>query len=205
MPRKFSQTVVNTKVREQRRVFFAAGTALGLHLFLLLLSPLSSDLLELSRETQRAISIQLSQPVKPDRIEAVTPIPVIGPEKTPEAAPEVVQESVIQEAEKKREINEPLTTAALQNWSRLETDRLLRTDPEAATDFAATFIAPKVIKKPAQSSFKSGYGETHVVSKVGDKQVCYMQSQEHPQDDWSKGLVMFYDCAPEDKFTLEVP
>lgn len=46
------------------------------------------------------------------------------------------------------------------------------------------------------------YGEQHVVTKIGNKDVCYMQDNPLVKDEWSTNIVMFYQCDTKDQFTL---
>jgi hypothetical protein len=91
------------------------------------------------------------------------------------------------------------------NWIEGETDAHLQTRPSALTDFRTTFDAPSTQSASKQESYKNSLGETHVVTRIGHRDVCFMDSNQHIKDDWSAGLVMFYDCDNRNKQEFKLP
>lgn len=93
----------------------------------------------------------------------------------------------------------------VKNWVSRETNSELKKSKYQLQEFKKTFDE-SASKLPAQREvYLSAMGETHVISKVGNRTVCYKDPNLYVKDDWSQAVVMFYNCPQKDTFKLELP
>ena len=92
----------------------------------------------------------------------------------------------------------------IEEFVKKETDDKLAFNRAELDRFEASFNLGTVERKPQQEHFQNAYGETHVISQVGQRQTCYLENNQFTDDDWGFNLVMFYACSKEQEFKLEL-
>lgn len=141
--------------------------------------------------------------------------PVSEPEPTPienkvEQSP-VSVEPKPEEKEVKETLDEDpapqFTTRLLDQFISSETAKQLEHNTESLTAFSDTFAEPTPIKREGITMGTNVYGEVDVRTRIGNRDVCYLQNNQFSADDWGFNMVMFYACGEgsNDKpsFTLE--
>lgn len=88
-----------------------------------------------------------------------------------------------------------LSAATLRSWANRELKSSLQPTERSLAEFAESFTATK--PAPAQQfvAQQNVYGESHIRTRIGDRDVCYMDSNLFVKDEFNAGLVMFYDCG----------
>ena len=183
---------------EQRNLALGLCLALLLHLVLTQLpsfGPVVTNVMPALR-----ISLQTPPPketVQQEEKIAVEPMrePVIPQQQQPTQSPAVANDPEI----------EPITSAMISKFSLHEADQSLVFDEGKLANFSATFSETASNTTPALRHYQNAYGETHVITKLGDRNVCYQQNSQFVDDDWGFNIVMFYACEQEEKIKLEIP
>lgn len=185
----------------------ALTAAVLFHVGLLALAPGVGPLV-MSASKVVSVTLQLTPPRK---VQASTPKSLAPqPEKqASQAAPRDNQASTTEEEEVHAAVSPAptnrLSVPTITQWLQRETDNHLQSKPNDLAEFAASFKLDKPAQQPPVEAYRNPYGETHVTTRLGDRDVCYLESSEHIKDNWSQGLVMFYDCGASSDNEFELP
>ena len=179
---------------EQNTLLVAAAIAVIFHIALM--TTLRIDTPLVSTPSLDSIRIMLakedSQPVsepeysevveqikEPPRIEPVEEQP---PSETFQDAPPLVTTSDI-----------------LEPFLNNETERTLQQRPEDLEAFAQSFKETGATRQGRTLATTNIYGETMVRTRIGNKDVCYLENNQFVDDDWGFNLVMFYACRESER------
>lgn len=190
----------------ERRFVIAGSAAILLHMGMLLHTLPPS--IGLSEFPYQPLSVQLQQiastPPIPAMIETPKPSVLQEPLKQKQEAVHV-EDEIVQNEEVISADVQAQNSSRFSAWLEQETETHLSENPQSLKDFSASFASKPINRVSRQESYKSPYGETHVVTRVGDRDVCYLDSNQHVKDEWSAGIVMFYDCDSRADTKFELP
>lgn len=206
----------NSRVRKLQppnyfHVAVAAMVAVIAHVGLLLLPKLNLDTVMRDRKSP-AVQITLVKEEPAEQInELPTPVQPAKEAPTQNEEPKNIvspTQSLISRPLKDETIEakkSEITMALFERWSEQEEER--QTSPQSAQQlesFQYSFLPTPSLPKETIESHKNPYGELHVKTKVGGKDVCYMQDNPIVKDEWSTNIVMFYKCKTTPEFSLDL-
>lgn len=180
----------------QPRLWLAFIVAILAHLGLLMI-PILKPTYE---KVAQPIFVRL-QTMKPEPAQLPIPESATSPKEEQPKPPALVKET----PESSAPTEQPrISYQLLQDFAQREATDSAEENREELDRFASTFVVKQGVKAPKLRAYKSGYGDIHVETQIGNQPVCYLKNNQLVEDDWGFNLTMFYACNEKEPFKLEL-